>query len=667
MTHIRTGFFETMAALPQGENKLPQFRDPKHDLQVHADKEIPEQYTKLMGLDCGRRILPYTMLDRYDRKRTATKLPAIIMENERLKATFLPSLGGRLISLIDLSDGRELLFCNTSLQVANLAIRNAWFAGGIEWNIGQYGHSFSTCGDVFASIQTDTEGEPFLRLYDYERCKGLWWQIDFHLPADSRFLYAHATIHNLYEDRTTMYYWTNIAVRMTDDTRVFASSDDALYLDPYAPSPVRRYGHMKMPKIDLYPELDASYPARFPYSQEYFFTCDKSAAPWEAAIENDGKGFFDVSTHPLSYRKMFCWGSHIGGRHWQEFLAPGLGEEYVEIQSGLAPTQLHGMYLDGHQSLSWTQAFGAIEGDPEKLSAPDYAKAKTAASVCAQTCIDEANVEQMHRCFLRVAELPAGDLLHSGNGWGFLESRLRGHALPPAVHFPEDSITDRERPWDEFLKTGILPQSGEDSFSYPSVVGPAWTKALELAIDKQADTKKAALLKHYLGIALLEDEQAEDARRCWLEVYEELPNAWTARNLAVLELRLNAADKGLEWYGRAMRQAVGFPYLPMAEEFFKILIDQGERQEALEFFQSLPASYIDKSDYLALDRARLAAELGEPDVIEEMVINRELGNIREGDIQLNTLWDRYCQLKHGKRLPLPDRLNFTQFDPEPTH
>ncbi|MCZ7665985.1 MAG: DUF5107 domain-containing protein [Chloroflexi bacterium] len=37
--------------------------------------------------------------------------------------------------------GRELLAKNPVFQPANLALRNAWFSGGIEWNIGAIGHS----------------------------------------------------------------------------------------------------------------------------------------------------------------------------------------------------------------------------------------------------------------------------------------------------------------------------------------------------------------------------------------------------------------------------------------------------------------------------------------------------------------------------------------------
>ena len=40
---------------------------------------------------------------------------------------------------------------NPVFQPGNLAIRNAWFSGGVEWNMGIRGHSVYTCSPVFAA------------------------------------------------------------------------------------------------------------------------------------------------------------------------------------------------------------------------------------------------------------------------------------------------------------------------------------------------------------------------------------------------------------------------------------------------------------------------------------------------------------------------------------
>jgi Domain of unknown function (DUF5107) len=49
--------------------------------------------------------------------------------------------GGRLWSLVHKPTGRELLHRNPNFWPANLALRNAWVAGGVEWNLGTIGHS----------------------------------------------------------------------------------------------------------------------------------------------------------------------------------------------------------------------------------------------------------------------------------------------------------------------------------------------------------------------------------------------------------------------------------------------------------------------------------------------------------------------------------------------
>ena len=95
------------AALPKGENPLPFFRNSTHDLLVTVKDNVPLEYQKLLGLECGFRILPYSMQDRYDTARTQQEVDAAILENEYLKATFLTSLGGRLISLYDKKKKKE--------------------------------------------------------------------------------------------------------------------------------------------------------------------------------------------------------------------------------------------------------------------------------------------------------------------------------------------------------------------------------------------------------------------------------------------------------------------------------------------------------------------------------------------------------------------------------
>src|SRR5436190_7167554 len=114
------------------ENPLPFFRNPQPDLPVPISEALPPEKRAQLGSQTGFRVLPYRQQDDYTRRREPLNFKAIVLENDILRAIFLPEVGGRLISLFHKPQQRELLFRNPVFQPANLAIRNAWFAGGIE-------------------------------------------------------------------------------------------------------------------------------------------------------------------------------------------------------------------------------------------------------------------------------------------------------------------------------------------------------------------------------------------------------------------------------------------------------------------------------------------------------------------------------------------------------
>ncbi|MGE4585532.1 MAG: DUF5107 domain-containing protein [Sphaerochaeta sp.] len=643
MTTVTKGVFLAQAALPTGENPLPVFRDPNHDVPVRVKDGVPLSCQKLMGFDCGKRVLPYRMQDRYDRHRTHTEIPAIFLENHHLKATFLPSLGGRLISLVDKHSNRELLYCNTSLQVGNLANRDAWFAGGIEWNIGQYGHAFTTCSPVFASEQQDANGQSFLRVYEFERCKNLWWHIDFHLSEDAPLLYAHVQIHNLSDADTSLYYWTNAAVTVDEQVRVLASNRNAVYLDPYAPKGERLFGFAQMPDMEIYPGLDASYPARFSASNEYFFTCERDPLPWECALSGDGSGFCEASTAPLSYRKMFCWGSHVGGKRWQRYLAPDSDADYIELQSGLACTQLHGQILEAHSSVCWTQAFALVQVDPSQAHAAAYADARKAAGKAIESLIDRRSLEALHQTFAKASSQPVQTLLHIGSGWGYVEQKLARMELPFAFLFNRESLGTDQLAYLQLINEGFLPVMNPLALPLaPPPCSASWKACFLRALHSPGLTPvQRATLQHYLGIIHLEDEEVSLAQTCWLEVMAVLPNAWTARNLAQLEQRRNQVEESLRWYATAF-QLPGFLVDPaMAEEYCTLLVSMQQTEKALEVFAALDPAWLKASERLILLRAKLAAREGDAPLIKTLVFERELGHIREGDTTLNELWLAY--------------------------
>ena len=597
------------------------------------DASVPAAKRHLAGWQTGFRVLPYRMQDRYGRTRHPIPFKAVVLENDFLRATFLPELGGRLYSLYAKAEGRELLACNPVFQPANLAIRNAWFSGGIEWNAGQYGHAFSTCSPVFAARIADAAGNPGVRLYDYERCKGIVWQIDFYLPPASPVLVAHCRVVNPNRRDTSLYWWTNIAVPERPGVRVLAPGTQAIYVDFSQAEPI--YGMGDLPRLPGARGADASYATNFGFASEYFFQLDGVAMPWEAAVDEQGRGFFEASTDFLRYRKMFCWGMHPGGRHWQEFLSEP-GNDYLEIQGGLAPTQLHGLVMPAGAAWEWVQVFGALQMDPARAHDPDFAAAaRHTDEVIRNTVTPDQLAAQLHAGRAQ-ADAPPAELLHLGTGWGALEAARRAQAGEPRSRRPAPSppppSAPSSTPGSPCWKPGVCPRPIR-----PACRGRGWCKTNGWPCCGMPRPRTGCTCSTKAW-RRMEHGDTAGALAAWEASLQEQPSAWAWRNLAVARQRRGEPEAALACYREAWalasRQAQQSPAL--AVECLQALVAAGEFAEAHRLYESLPAA-LQADERIQILRGRVALALDQLDVVAA-VLEREYAVIREGETELTDLW-----------------------------
>jgi tetratricopeptide (TPR) repeat protein len=633
MTTLRTDPLIMPGMRLRDENPLPQFRDRKTDRHVAVHESLPEEKRHLLGWETGFRVLPYRMQDNYTRQRTPITYHAIVLENEILKATFLPELGGRLISLFHKPLQRELLCRNPVFQPANLAIRNAWFSGGIEWNIGQLGHTFTTCAPLFAAATTDADGEPGLRLYEYERCKKLFWQIDFYLPPNSPWLIAHTRIANPNDADTSTYWWTNIAVPEGRDVRVLAPANKVIYTD--MTNGGFDLGLGDMPNLSTFDIKDASYSLHSGSANEYFFQPDSVDMPWEAALDKDGSGLIETSTPRLRYRKLFCWGHHQGGRHWQEFLAPG-GQPYIEIQSGLAPTQLHGLNMPARADWRWTQIFGFMQADAERVHAPEWETAWRSVDSVLKSRIDAQGLSQMDALYGERSNIPSTEILHYGSGWGALELERRNGRneplVPPSFVFPKSTLGIEQFKWLTLLHDGVLPEQSPIIPPGDWIVQTEWRDLLEASLKDVSHYNWYALL--HLGVMRLEHFDAEGAKAAWQASIKLKPSAWAWRNLSALARLQNDEQEALECLHRAWD--LNHHTVELAQEYLQALCHTKRFDEARAVYDSLPAA-MQSNDRIQILRGRVALELNDLEAVEQ-VMKCEYAVVREGETELTDLW-----------------------------
>ena len=153
---------------------------------------------------------PYTQQNLYSEEKE-TDVRVAVLENAYLYAEFLVDFGGRLWKLYDKKKQKDIIYTNDVIRFRNLAIRNAWFSGGVEWNCGIIGHSPFTCSAMYCAKVTGKSGEDVLRFYEFERVRSIFYQIDFWL--DKNRLMTQVRITNPNDKVVPMYGNTRIRGR----------------------------------------------------------------------------------------------------------------------------------------------------------------------------------------------------------------------------------------------------------------------------------------------------------------------------------------------------------------------------------------------------------------------------------------------------------------------
>ncbi|MDR0503859.1 MAG: DUF5107 domain-containing protein [Treponema sp.] len=629
------------------ENPQPFFR--RSDLAVAAGPNFPCDKKCSFGRETGFRLLPYTMQDRYNRELVDMEFTTVVMENNFLRAEFIPALGGRMWSLFDKKRNREVLYKNPVFRPANLAIRDAWFSGGIEWNIGRLGHAAHTCSPVFAGV-FESQGLSILRLWEFERQSRLFWRVEFTLPEDSPALFSYVKIENIDDYDKPLYWWTNAALKQTPGVRVLSASDEVIYIVPCAGNitsgyvknnQVKTMDYGCLPKLPVLPGKDASYPSLFCHSNEYFFQNDISLGgtdcdnrncvnlPWEAAVYEDGFAFAEKSSFPLLYRKMFCWGQGRGGRRWQEFLSMP-GQEYFEVQAGLSPTQLHTSDIAAGQTVEWVQAFTSIDADDQAHQANYNAASAYVAGILDRQISNEAVTAALEHGRNRSGVEAL--IISMGSGWGSLEINIKKR-MPSGLSFPEESVGEEQVQWVHLLKKNALPARSPDAGPGSFVTGKEWEYLLGASTPREKDW----LTPYHLGVIYFEQGDAKKAVISWKESVKRQKNAWAYRNLALAAARLNDMQSALEYYRRCMFFDGD---LSFAEEYIPLLLACGkESQAASELdacikkagsLETLPVPLLEAAARIALER--------KDNSLLDRIFALEQAHLREGDTALVEIW-----------------------------
>ncbi|HET6246846.1 MAG TPA: DUF5107 domain-containing protein [Tepidisphaeraceae bacterium] len=643
MTELRLETLEMPAAALGLENPLP----PLHAYRTVSITETSEAAVETpaysdRGNEAG--ILPYRLQDNYDRHRSLRRFKTAVLENDILRATFLLDFGGRLWSLYHKPTGRELLHVNPVFQPANLAVRDAWFSGGVEWNLSIIGHCPFTCAPLFAARVKGDDGTPILRFYEYERIRQVPFQIDFHLPGGSSYLFVRPRISNPNPHAIPMYWWSNIAVEEAPGVRVIAPADSGYFHD---------YDRtLKSHDLPMRNGEDMTYPRRRASAADLYFRIRRDRRPWIAAVDISATGMIHTSTQRLCGRKMFLWGMDPGGRRWQEYLSEP-GQHYIEIQGGLATTQTEYVAMPAGAQWEWLEAYGGFDADAGAVH-NDWPTAIAHIEAKLEQELPRAEVESRLADWRADADRAPAEILQTASGWGALERRRREKAglLPMeslATPFADESLGEEQQPWRDLLERGEFPYGDPSNPPGAYMTDPAWRVLLEEAIAAGRGVHWLSLL--HLGIMRYRAGDLPGARQAWERSLALEQSAWSYRNLAVLEQDEGNPSRAAELWAQAA--AMKPDLAALAIEACQAMLAAGQyaalRQLIARLCGNVAAS--GRIRLITTLAALRCGDLAAPAAFFSAPC--DIANIREGELSLSDLWFEWHEARLAKEQGVP--------------
>lgn len=637
MTELRKELFSIQSASMGQNNPIPNIlsKEDQHAEAMIDSKTINKSESRYMGYARIATVHPYTIQDGYNRVKRAKRFESYVLENQYIKARFIPEFGGRLWSLFDKTTGKELLHVNPVFQPCNLALRNAWISGGVEWNIGIIGHTPYTLDRLFVRTKTLSDGTPVLSMYQYERVRRLLYRVEAFLPAESKHLFVRVRIDNPLDRDTAVYWWSNMAVNEKKDVRVLVPAHKAFHFHA---------GKLSKVNIPHYDDMDISYSTNINSSMDFFFDIPKEDRKYIAALNKDGYGMVQCSTSEQQGRKLFVWGQGRGGKNWQSYLSKK-GSAYIEIQAGLAKTQLEHLPMGPRQSIGWLEAYGALQANGKKVHSQNWDIAVTETTNALNKALPLTKLNETEQKYLKELNNPEGwTLLKYADGFAYLEASTEKQFDSCGLYFPSQYLGAAAQ-WDHFLKDGILKElpPAQAPNSYQS--GEKWLNLLKKSLSKKNGKNWYSL--YHIGVIYCAMDDREQAKKYFEQSIALSPSPWSYACLAMLAEK----DKKLDFAAEHIEKALKLQKdRHIALEALRIHNLAKKYSETVKLYQSLP------SHIKALGRAKLhlikasiqtnALKTAEKLLVKPFVI----ADIREGELSLSDLWFDLQAKKEAQRL-----------------
>jgi tetratricopeptide (TPR) repeat protein len=294
---------------------------------------------------------PYTLRTNLTGAKADHAWRAIFLENEYLKCTVLPDIGGHLYTCIDKISGQPMFYANPSIKKAQIGYRGAWAAFGVEYNF-PVSHNWVSMSPVDYAYATHNDGSASVWVGNIDRAYGMQWSVELVLKPGSTLLEERVTLFNRSDVRHRYYWWNNAGIQVWDDSRI-----------EYPMRYVASHGYTHVNSWPIDPEgKDLSLIKNQTDGPVSFFvhgSHEPFMAIWNPKTQTGTAHFAEYRDLPA--KKIWSWGVDAAGLDWRTALSDNKSA-YVEVQAGLFRNQETYAFLDPGQTIRFNEYWMPVRG-----------------------------------------------------------------------------------------------------------------------------------------------------------------------------------------------------------------------------------------------------------------------------------------------------------------
>ena len=120
---------------------------------------------------------PYTMQDDLSRIKQDRTYKALFLENQYLKITCLPELGGKFNTVFDKVRGEQMFYVNHVIKPSMIAMRGGGIIGGMAFNPGPQVHTTTNIAPVDALTGQNPDGSAYIEITNVEQMFRMRWTV----------------------------------------------------------------------------------------------------------------------------------------------------------------------------------------------------------------------------------------------------------------------------------------------------------------------------------------------------------------------------------------------------------------------------------------------------------------------------------------------------------